>query len=631
MKTVRRVGVGLAGVGVLLLALLASLPSLLSLESVRSRILSAVGSSLHRKVEAGAIHLELVSGFGARIEKFVVRNPPGWEMPALTTVDRLSVKLAFWPLLRRRVEVRRIELDGATVSIERDPSGRSSIADLLEARTRADSRPWHRRPSRRAREALREPSRRPRPSSSQRCGSPAADSSWSDRHSAPGRTVSLAVEDLEGEIANVGPGLSPRFNVSARFLADAGRNVVVKGAFGPPAPGIGLAETPFHASFSAEDLALNRLGPYLPTLRRLDPGVLSIHGTLDGAPPGLLKVQGSVALLAARQSPAIPSFDAALALTLDRPNGSVRIERSAFALAKLPLTAEGRIRGLPDAPSLDLRIATPAAVSIEDLLTRLPGLARSVPRSMKLSGRVRFEAEIRGAPTDLSTRASLDAAALSVTRDGEPILVAPEIRATLAARGEAPVAGRVTAASGRLQRLPFEDFVADWTWKDGSLTLLPSLRAFGGGFRARFESNFANPRTETRIRLEVERVQARPLAASFTAADSPRNVSGTLSARMSLASRGLAAEALASDGARRGTRLPRQRGFEDDRADAEGRQRAHDRGTKPRLSGSRKPRIHADPVHRDGAPPRERPRGDAGIVAVGPRRGGDRRRMDRIR
>ena len=132
-----------------------------------------------------------------------------------------------------------------------------------------------------------------------------------------------------------------------------------------------------------------------------------------------------------------------------------------------------------------------------------------------------------------------------MTRDGEPILVAPEIRATLAARGEAPVAGRVTAASGRLQRLPFEDFVADWTWKDGSLTLLPSLRAFGGGFRARFESDFANPRTETRIRLEVERVQARPLAASFTAADSPRNVSGTLSARMSLASRGLAAEALA--------------------------------------------------------------------------------------
>ena len=545
MKTVRRVGVGLAGVGVLLLALLASLPSLLSLESVRSRILSAVGSSLHRKVEAGAIHLELVSGFGARIEKFVVWNPPGWEMPALTTVDRLSVKLAFWPLLRKRVEVRRIELDGATVSLERDPSGRSSIADLLEMRTRADSRTLPSSPV----------------STHSRSGSGADPLPATffiskvrisrgqfllvDRHSAPGRTVSLAVEDIEGEIANVGPGLSPRFDVSARFLADAGRNVLVKGTFGPPAPGIGLAETPFHASFSAEDLALNRLGPYLPTLRRFDPGVLSIHGTLDGAPPGLLKVHGTVALLAARQSPAIPSFDAALALTLDRPNGSIRIDRSAFALAKLPLTAEGRIRGLPGAPSLDLRIATPAAVSIEDLLTRLPGFARSVPRGMKMSGRVRFEAEIRGAPTDLSTRASLDAAALSVTRDGEPILLAPEIRATLAARGKAPVAGQVTAGSGRLQRLPFEDFVADWTWKDGSLTLLPSLRAFGGGFRARFESDFSNPRTETRIRLEVERVQARPLAASFTAADNPRNVSGTLSARMSLASRGLAAEALA--------------------------------------------------------------------------------------
>jgi len=556
MKTVRRVGVGLAGIGVLLLALLASLPSLLSLESVRSRILSAVGSSLHRQVEAGAIHLELVSGLGVRIDKFVVRNPPGWEMPALTTVDHLSVKLAFRPLLRRRVEVRRIELDGATVSIERDPSGRSSVADLLQERPRADSIPMASAP---VLAAILAPVST-RSSSASEARPPTATFFvskvqisrgrflFSDRQSAPGRTVSLAVEDLEGEIANIGSGASPRFNVSARFLAHAGRNLVVTGSFDPPAPGGGLAETPFHASFSAEDLALNRLGPYLPTPRRIDPGFLSIHGTLDGAPPGLLKVNGTVALVAARQSPAIPSFDAALALTLDQPNGSVRIERSAFALAKLPLTAEGRIRGLPDAPRLDLRIATPAAVSIEDLLARLPGFARSVPRDMKMSGRLRFEAEIHGAPTDLSTRVALDAAALHVTRNGEPILVAPEIRATLAARGKAPVAGRVTAASGRLQKLPFEDFVANWTWKDGSLTILPSLHAFGGGLRARFESDFANPGTETRMRFEVDRVQARPLSASFTAADSPRGVSGTLSAKMSLASRGLAAEALAATG-----------------------------------------------------------------------------------
>ena len=557
MKTVRRVGVGLAGVGVLLLVLLALLPSLLSLESVRSRILSAVGSSLHRKVEAGAIHLDLVSGLGARIENVVVRNPPGWETPALTTVDRLSVKLAFWPLLRRRVEVRRIDLEGATVSIERDPSGRLNIADLLEERTRAaDSTNRASAPASTSFSTsvatLSTGDSGARPPTATFFVSKVRISRGrfllADRQSTPGKTVSLVVEDLEGEIADVGPGSSPRFNVSARFLADAGRNVVVQGAFGPPAPGIGLAETPFHASFSAEDLALARLGAYLPRLRRVDPGVLSVHGTLDGAPPGLLKVNGTVALVAAKKSSAIPSFDAALGLTLDRPNGSVRIERSAFALAQLPLIAEGRIRGLPDAPSLDLRIATPAAVSIEHLLTRLPGFARSVPRGMQLSGRLRFDAQIRGALTNLSTHASLDAAALSVTREGEPVLVAPEIHATLGARGKAPAGGRVTAASGRLQRLPFEDFVADWTWKDGSLTLLPSLRAFGGGFRARFESDFANPKTETRIRLEVERVQAQPLSASFTSADSPRGVSGTLSAKMSLASHGLAAEALAATG-----------------------------------------------------------------------------------
>ncbi len=302
-------------------------------------------------------------------------------MPALTTVDRLSVKLAFWPLLRQ---------------VRRGPANRARRRDGLN-RAGSVGTVQHRRSSPGAHpRRLENPGVGARLDTlEKRFGSQAADrdvlrlkGAYLPRPIPLGRSPLrarknglLAVEDLEGEISNVGPGTSPRFNVSARFLADAGRNVVVKGAFGPPAPGMGLAETPFHASFSAEDLALTRLGPYLPTLRRHDPGVLSIHGTLDGAPPGLLKVSGTVALVAATQSPAIPSFDAALALMLDRPNGSVRIERSAFALAKLPLTAEGRIRGLPDAPSLDLRIATPAAVSIEDLLTRLPGFARSVPRA----------------------------------------------------------------------------------------------------------------------------------------------------------------------------------------------------------------------------------------------------------
>ena len=549
MKTVRRVGVGFAALALLLVASVIALPYVLALESVRLRVLAAVESSLHRKVEAGAIRLEVLSGLGMRIEDLVVHNPSGWQTPALATVRRLSVKLAFRPLLSRRLQVDSIEVEGPTLALERDSAGTSNVADLRDTSPPRDD--GSSAPASATRWILARFLH-----AMHRDGANPADSIpdflvarvhvshgrflFVDRQVSPGRTVGISLDDLDGTISDVGPRSTPRFELSGRFLADAGRNVFFRGTVGPPPPGRTFAEAPLHATFAARDLALARLRPYLKTPPRLEPGALSLEGTLDGEPRGVLKVGGQVALVAPSRSPAIPSFEATLALTLDRPNASLDIERSVFALARFPLTARGTIRGLSSAPRLDFRIATPGDVSIENI-ARLPGVSRSIPASMKLFGRLRFDAEVRGGISDLSTDASLDATPLSVTRDGELILAAPAIRATLAARRKSPIRGRVTAVSGRLQKLPFEDFVADWIWNEGALTLLPSFRAFGGGFRARFESDFANPKTETRIRVEVERVPTGPLAASFDARDNP--LSGTLTANLSLSSRGLAPEA----------------------------------------------------------------------------------------
>src|ERR1700732_2044486 len=115
---VRIVAIVLASMVMLIVAL----PSIVSLEAVRARVIRAAAYALHRKVEAGAIRLEIFSGLGAGVEKVVVRNRDAWGSASpLLSADHLSVKVAFWPLLSRRVEVRRVVLDGVTVSIERSP------------------------------------------------------------------------------------------------------------------------------------------------------------------------------------------------------------------------------------------------------------------------------------------------------------------------------------------------------------------------------------------------------------------------------------------------------------------------------------------------------------------------------
>ena len=135
----RRILLALAIVVGLLVAVIAALPSLLSFDAVRARLVAAAESALHRKVEARAIRLQIFSGLGAGAEGVVVRNGPGWETPALLTAERVSVKLAFWPLLSRRIEIRRIVLEGATVTIERDPRGLAQRRRLPSRRTGPDA------------------------------------------------------------------------------------------------------------------------------------------------------------------------------------------------------------------------------------------------------------------------------------------------------------------------------------------------------------------------------------------------------------------------------------------------------------------------------------------------------------
>ena len=300
-----------------------------------------------------------------------------------------------------------------------------------------------------------------------------------DRKVSPRETITIALDDLTGEVSDVGPTSAARFDLAARFLADAGRNLTLKGTVGPPDPEKGLGQAPLSATFGAKSLALSWLQPYFGASANFDPGVFSIDGTAEGAILGVLKLAGNVSLVPPAAPSAVPPIEGKFAMQLDWPGGSLVVAKSPLAVAKLPLTAEGGIDGLHATPRLDLRIATPGEVPL-DAVTGLPGLAGSLPADVKLSGRVRLEASIEGSSSDLTTRGAVDATPFSVSRGGEPLLAAPALRATLASRGKEPLTGHITAPSGNLQKLPFENLAADWSWDKGALTLAPTLRAFGG-------------------------------------------------------------------------------------------------------------------------------------------------------
>jgi len=514
--------------GVLVLLILA-LPYIVSLDSMRARVIAAAEAATHRKVEIGTMRLQIFSGLGAGVENVVVRNPPGWESPALVSADRVSVKVAFWPLLSKRVEVTKIVLEGATVAIERDPANKWNIDDFLSAGKR-DSAPA----AATAAAALLV----------SRIEIDRGRALFVDRKVAPGKTVTLGLEDLTGRITDVGPTTPARFDLAARFLADSGRNLTLQGSAGPPPTGGPMGETPMQAAFEAKNLMLGKLAPYVGAFQSNDPGTLSIKGTAEGPLLGAVVLRGNVSLAPARKSP-MPASNGTIALTLDWSKGTLVIARSLFDVAKLPLSLEGRMDDLRGQTRVDLHIATPGDVAI-DSVTGLPGLAGTLPAGVKLGGRVRLEAAIQGPSSELDTRASLDATQFAVSMNGQPMVTAPSARATLASRGKAPLSGRITMPSGKLKDVPFEKLAADWTWDKGALTLAPSAVVYGGTLAARVQSDFAHAQSESHVALEVRGVQAQPLVDSTTTA---RNVfSGTLNGTFTLSSRGLSWDAITRTG-----------------------------------------------------------------------------------
>lgn len=534
----RRILLTLAILVGILVAVIAALPSLLSFDAVRARLVAAAESALHRRIEARAIRLQIFSGLGAGAEGVVVRNGPGWETPALLTAERVSVKLAFWPLLSRRIEIRRIVLEGATVTIERDPKGALSVDDFLSA-----ARPEA--PGQYGADA-------------QPAAAPAVRVSdvvisrggvqFVDRKALPRETVTTAFDAIEGRIAGIS-ALSPTyFELAGRLLSNADRNVVFKGRLGPPKPGRPLGEMPLDATLSARSLALARLGPYLGSKPQADPGLLTLDTTAKGAFLGALTLAGNVTLVPPGGRDArtrIPAIDGRFRGVLDWPHETLTLEPSSVSVAKLPLTIRGRVDGFRAKPRLDLEVATQGEVPAERV-TALPAVAAALPPGMRLSGRVRLTALLRGPAGDLTVHGSATAAPLGLARDGEggTLLSAPAATATLESIGKGPRAGRLTIPSGQLNRLHFENLRADWSWDTGkgALVVAPEADVYGGRIAARLESELGKAETLSHATLELDGVRGDALV---EAATTTRNAfAGRITGRLSLASRGLSWDAI---------------------------------------------------------------------------------------
>ncbi len=103
-------------------------------EKLLSLVVPRIEKALDRKVEIEDITISIWGGLGVDVKGMRVLNPSGFTQEELFKFDQLLVRVKFWPLLRKRIEVKKLILKSPLINLEINREGVSNFDDLLKGR-----------------------------------------------------------------------------------------------------------------------------------------------------------------------------------------------------------------------------------------------------------------------------------------------------------------------------------------------------------------------------------------------------------------------------------------------------------------------------------------------------------------
>src|SRR5712672_1048257 len=110
MRAARIVAIGLVTVALLLVAAVAYVLSI-DFDRYRPLLAERVKAATGRDfVIAGRLDLALSLTPTLTVRNVRLANPPGFSRPDMATIAKLEAQVALWPLLSRRVEIKRFDL-----------------------------------------------------------------------------------------------------------------------------------------------------------------------------------------------------------------------------------------------------------------------------------------------------------------------------------------------------------------------------------------------------------------------------------------------------------------------------------------------------------------------------------------
>lgn len=127
MRALKILGIAFGGLFVLLVAALVAVYLLFDPNDHKDRIAAAVEKSTGRRLSlAGDLKLSLFPWIAVETGEAALGNPPGFGGEPFLTLQRAKLSVKLMPLLKKQLEVGRIEIDGLDLRLKQDAQGKGN-------------------------------------------------------------------------------------------------------------------------------------------------------------------------------------------------------------------------------------------------------------------------------------------------------------------------------------------------------------------------------------------------------------------------------------------------------------------------------------------------------------------------
>ncbi len=111
-------------------AALAALRIMFPPEKIKAMTLDYAKNTLHREISFDGLSFNLI---GVTLDNFALSEAETFKAGTFVKADKLSVKVALWPLLKKRVEIATVIVDGLDVNVIKQKDGSFNFDSLLPA------------------------------------------------------------------------------------------------------------------------------------------------------------------------------------------------------------------------------------------------------------------------------------------------------------------------------------------------------------------------------------------------------------------------------------------------------------------------------------------------------------------